>query len=294
MNFFQRTYSEYALLEGQSSGQLSAFLESKEAALRQAEVQYRYDFELGHSLEAILFDKSRQTDTFMQAYFVADLKQPPDDLIKWILTGEDLSDRYVRNKDGTLNKTYATRHEWLDLCKINPDRIPIALEDHRMLLKMAENILKIELDLPGFGQITVWEMLKHPCANWQYKRQWNVSGIRKKALIDLYFKPDNEVYLFDFKSTASLAKFESGLAHSGWVQALHYEEGAGAYFPMIFLVAEKTDDALARAFDIDIESREKRLRSIYDQKCREYAEWESQGKPVTGWLPKKTIRIFVR
>jgi len=293
MNFFQRAYNEYSLLEGQNSGQLTAYMKSPEAAIRQAEAQYRNDFEIGHALEAILFDKTRQTDTFSQAYFVADLKQPPDDLIKWVLTGENWSSRYVRNKDGSLNKTYATRHEWLDRCALNPGKIPLALEDHRMLLRMSENILKIELDLPGFGILTVREMLKHPCANWQQAKQWNMAGIRKKALADVCFKPGNNVYLFDFKSTASLSKFESDLNSSGWVQDLHYGEGFGAYYPMIFLVAEKTEDALARPFDIDIESRE-RLRGVYERLCREYAEWVSQGKPVRGWLPKKTIRIFVR
>lgn len=304
MNFFQGAYSRYDAEEGLASGQIAAYSESPEAALRRLQKQYRYDFELGHVFEPILYDRARGADTFKQSYFVADLKAPPDELFEWIANGEDFDEktsvRYIHNK-GTndLNKTYATRHEWLKRCSKNPGKLPIAQLDYEMLCRMADNLLKIVLYLPGVGEICVSDLLKESSAMWQYPLYWERAGIKKKALADIYFRYGDEVYVFDFKTTASFSRFESSLSYRygqlgpGLVQDLHYAEGAETWHPVIFLVAEKTEDGLARAYEVEVASRY-RLIPKYEDTCKRCAEWIAGGRPVKGWLDKKTIQIFVK
>jgi len=115
-----------------------------------------YDCQLGNALEKILMNELTMMGSsytigtklsFNKHFFVADMHvRPKDEIIQWILDGEDLSKKYIQNKDGSMNKKHASFHKFLDLCSVKKGRIPIIESDYEKMVKLVHALFDMEVN----------------------------------------------------------------------------------------------------------------------------------------------------
>lgn len=246
-------------------------------------------FEFGKAFELLLFDKVKNTAELYERFFTFEHNSSmPEILPQWIEAKEDLTKKYKLNKDGSKNKTAKNLHTWLDVCLVNPGKIPISTAEYDALNFMADNMLKMVV----YGQ-TLEDLLKEAVFN--VPIFWIEDGVEKKALLDCAVMTENAVYPFDFKTTADLGRFIWSVKNYYWIQAIHYEKGVTAKMapsnPMVFLAASKQPPYLAQPFMLDEWSR-KYANLAYLKLVNDFTAWVEAGRRPVGFKPMKKVKVY--
>lgn len=282
------TPREYHRIKAINSTHLAEFAESPDHALMR--IKAKQVFTLGHAFEDIVFWKvSGDRSRFDARFFTANLGTPPDKIVQAIESGADLSSLEVLTVKGERNGRNATLHSWIDACQEHHGLKPLSLDEFNVLNRMAENLVRMDLDGPCGDIIGACE--------WQVPITWERRGIKKKALIDLVLRVGDETCIYDLKAYASLSMFRQTLKSKAWVQSLHYTEGANAVWggtvhPMVFLVAEKAEPYLAQPFRVhpdSMESAEMRYLSL----CDDFMAWDYAGRPARGYKFLEEVKLWL-
>jgi len=78
-------------------------------------IKYKSYFEYGIQMETMIQDAVSGSKEFEKRFYFTELiNKMPDDLIKWIDSGDDLTEYYEYTKAGKLSGTYKGRHAYLD------------------------------------------------------------------------------------------------------------------------------------------------------------------------------------
>jgi len=253
-------------------------------------------FEYGKAFETMLQDAVKSTNEFEKRFFRSTVSgKMPDDLIKWIDTGDDLENRIVLKKDGTRNMQKKTLHAFLDEAMAHPGQIPLPSNDFAMLKQHTDRMLNMHYRDARVGDILA-------AGQWQVPIIWidEDSGLAKKALVDCLVDLGGDFLPVDIKTTAGFGAFRGMLRGKYWIQDIWYCEGVaatkGPTMPMVFFVASKEVPYLCQPWTIDYS--DPGLRDIAIEDCRalclSYQAWADAGKPSKGWLPEQSIKYYSR
>lgn len=255
--------------------------------------EFKSYFEYGKMFETLLQDTVKGTDDFSQRFFFSNASgQMPDKLIEWIDTGEQLSDKYKLNKNGSRSKSSRTLHGFLDEAQGNPGKIPVSQQDAELLKMHVERMIKM-----SYLNVRVGDLLAK--AEWQVPIIWldEYDGLQKKALLDCIVDLGGEYLVLDIKTAASFIRFSMMLRKKYWIQDIHYIEGVnqfiGPSMQMIFLVASKEAPFLCQPWSLDYGDMDWRINAIeeYRELCESFAAWD--GNP-RGWLPMGTQKLYLQ
>jgi hypothetical protein len=219
----------------------------------------------------------------------------PDDLIRWIDNGDDLTEYYVYTKGGDLSKTYKTRHAYLDEAIKNPGKIPVSKQDGELLKRHTENMLKMQ-----YLDASVEDILSSS-AHWQVPIVFtDYDGLKKKALVDCLVDLGGEYLLIDIKTAAGFKKFGNMLRDRYWIQDILYTNAVniemGDCNGMVFFVASKEAPFLCSPFAIDYGGIDYRSAAIieFNELCEAYQKWDKAGRHSKGWLPLQTVKHYFK
>jgi len=296
---------EYFMTDALSSTKLADFYIAPDIVLMEREEKPYFDE--GRAFEMMVEDRAKGTSLFKDNFFVAEIEVAmPKELPQWIADGT-LELQYVTTKSGDLNKTYATRHAWLDVCLANPNKKPISEITYNQLRIMRDNLWKAEARILNhatgqYFNIKVGKLLEN--GSFQVPYFWQADGHKKKALYDVIsfveFGGSLQAIHIDLKKTANLSQFKSMFRTKYWVQDRHYSEGISKlaediniYFEpyMLFFVASMEKPYLAQVFRMDDESAEY-ADQVYTSLCHDFAEWKQQGMQPRGWIEQKNLKIY--
>ena len=282
---------KYISASGISSTELQRFLTHGRNVFPKIETSY--DMMLGHAFEAYL------RGDFSERFFVTDFDTswPSKLRVSDIMGGKIPEKIFCKpDKEGNrkLNKKYANLHMWIDACEEYPGRFPVAQSDYDTIIACADSLKLI----PVTDFMRIGDMLDF--SEWSKEVYWDsVSGseiCKKKALYDLKFRADGIYYVCDIKLYSSFQSFRSWLKGGGWIQQIHYSEGAMAEFSadyddirFIFLVGSKTEKI---AHLIEIERPLDHLWEKYQMVCDDLTDWDSAGRPVAGY-GVETVKVWV-
>jgi hypothetical protein len=291
------TEAEYREHRALSSTNLASYwhggMYSPDHALQKFE--YKSYFEYGKMFETLLQDTVKGTHDFLDRFFISGVQgSRPDNLIKWIEDGEDLTKRIVYNKDGvTRSGTKKTLHAYIDECMDNPGLIPVSKEEYDMLMMHVD-------------RMCVMPYLDVPCGDLLAKAEWQVGikwtddfGLRKKALLDAIVDLGGEYLTIDIKTNQDERNFGYMLKDKYWIQDCHYIEGVnaeiGASMQMLFLVAYKTAPHLCQPVSVDYGDVDWRINAMteYQELCQSYLTWLNDGRQSRGWLPMRTHKLWL-
>ena len=280
---------QYRKAPGLNYSNLSRFNQSQDHCLMPFE--HKSYFEFGHQFEQLLQDACIGTATFADRFFVSEIDGTlPDDLIKMIDMGWDLTLEYKYNKDGSRSKTCKKKHAFLDAALEHPGMIPVSKTDNEMLKVMIENMMNM-----NYLDMSVGELLSK--AQWQVPVYWeDDEWHKKKCLVDCLVEIDGTNYPLDVKTAAGFNRFYGNLQHGYWIQALHYAEGVKSLGkpikPMTFLVASKEAPYLSKPIQIDWNDYNLALNK-YKGLCNRYARWQQDGSKPKGFLPLERKKIYI-
>lgn len=288
--------NDYFQQPGLSSGQIQKFMVSPAHAKQPVEPMAV--FGVGHYFEELIEDSVTGSTHCRDKYMVCDITGTINaEILSAIERGatvEELNamEKLTQKKERSL--THKNYHAWLDMAIMRAEngwkKTMISEIDVNICKKMFRNFQ----DLKMFG-IKIMDLLSSNKARWQWPVYWD----GKKALFDcILVDIQGHVVPIDFKTTASLSQFAHELRAAKWVQSVHYEEGAAAEWrlpvlPMQFLVSSKSkqDLYLAQNMTIDEKSYDG-LREKYQRLCYDYVQWETSGKPISGALDDRKIKIW--
>lgn len=279
---------EYRAWPGISYSRLAAFNESQDHAL--VEVPAKSFFEFGNAFELIIEDKAKGTNKFSGIFFICNAPGTmPADLAEWIKSGEDLNSKYRLTNSGERNKQSKRLHAWLDECQANPGKMPMGKDEVEMLKIMTDNFMKMEV----FGH-PLSDIL--PSADFQVPIVWYHGKMRKKALIDCMVEVGQNLFAFDIKTAADMKRFGWMFKDKYWIQEVHYSAGLRSIFPdheidWLFLVSSKQNPYISQSFCLDGRSREN-AEDVYSALCKNFDEWNSDGRPPKGWLGLEEIKVW--
>lgn len=297
------TEQEYRKHKALSSTQLASYwhdgIYSPDHALMKFE--YKSYFEYGKMFETLLQDTVKGTNDFLERFFISNVQgNRPNDLIKWIESGEDLTKRIVYNKDGkTRSGSKRTVHAFIDECIENPGLIPVSVEEYKMLMMHVDRMCEMPYLTVKCGDLLAK-------GEWQVGIKWQgeYDGLEKKALLDVVTQLDGLTIRIDIKTSADERNFGYRLKDHYWIQDAHYSEGADQCFDpaphdqmgILFLVAFKQDPFICQPWSVVHESIDQRLLMLneYRELCESYSEWEKKGKPPRGWLPMKRQKVYLQ
>lgn len=275
---------EYRKEPGLNYSSLAQFAISQDHALMATEPKSH--FEHGKMFEMLLQDVCKDTSLFNDKYFKCGVSgSMPDDLISKIESGYDLKEDIVYTQKGDRNKTYKTKHAYIDACLENSGKYPVGVSDIEMITKMAINTQKAEID-----GVNICDMLKE--SEWQVPIFWSSNGIKKKALVDALYSVDGVNIGFDIKTAANMSQFYGMARKKYYIQDVHYSEGIksekGSCDAFYFVVAYKEKPYLCVPYQMSYEND---THIYYDELCNQYVEWVKAGKPSKGYLDVRTINI---
>ena len=287
------TEKQYRAAPGLNYSNLSRFNQSQDHCLMAFEHKSYYEY--GKMFETLLQDACTGTATFAERFFISEVDGIlPDDLIKMIDMGWDLTLEYKYNKDGSRSKTCKKKHAFLDAALEHPGMIPVSKTDDEVLRVMLENMMNME-----YLDMTVGELLSK--AQWQKSIYWEDDDwIKKKCLVDCLVEIDGTYHPLDIKTAANFPRFYGNLSHGYWIQALHYAEGVQSLGkptkptkPMTFLVASKEAPYLSKPIMIDWGDKYNEAVNKYRGICSRYARWLESGSKSKGFLPLERKRIYI-
>lgn len=248
-------------------------------------------FETGKAFEMILQDVVTGSTLFRDRYYVVNVPEVPDKILKWLESGEDLKDKYILKKDGDRNNRYKSLHAMLDLCHQIPlGKIPFTQFDFDNICCMVDNMLNMRVYGYNFK-----ELLQKTGAQFQTPVFWiDEFGIQKKALLDIMIPTDEKTYCIDIKTAATKANFMKFFRNKYWVQDIHYTEGIVSAIsdslPMLFLVAYN-DTQLVQPIKTDKDSR---LHAVekYKTLVSDFIKWEESGSEIVSELDFERIKLY--
>lgn len=291
----QMTETEYRAYPALSSSNLSAFynkgIYSPDHALMK--IEFKSYFEYGHQLETMLRDAVKGTYTFHERFYLSQVDgKMPDEMIGWIDNQEDLSSKYVHNKDGSLSGTHKVKHAFLDEAIHNPGKIPVSKSDGELLKRHTENMLKME-----YLGAKVGDILSR--AEWQVPIIFtDYDGLEKKALVDFMVDLGGEYLLGDIKTAASFQKFTHMVRDRYFIQDLLYTNSInvarGMCNGMVFFVASKEAPFLCQPFTIDYGGTDFKAAALEEfySLCAAYKQWSDNGRYPRGYLPLDIIKRY--
>jgi len=281
---------EYFKKTGLNYSTLADFHRSQDHALKPHEPKSY--FEIGTALETTLQDVAQGTSLYFDRYFNSDSPGSiPEKIVGWIDAGEDLTEKYQYNKDGSKSKKYSRIHSWLDDCLKHPGKIPMGVADQDLIGRMLNSLLKLEIEGVPFAEVL-------PDCMFQVPLYWTMQGVEKKALLDIVYQTADQTYIWDLKTTANFKQFKSMFFNRYWVQFVHYTEGARMFFqgvrPMNFIVASKAEDDLfyAKEYERDVGGDGEKFNAHYEdyqELVKNYVKWVEAGKPIKGFMDKEII-----
>jgi len=294
------TEEEYRKYPALSSSKLAQYyhdgIYSPDHALMKLE--FKSYFEFGNMFETLLQDTVKGTHDFDDRFFISGVSGAiPDKLIQWIDTKEDLESHIKLNKDGSRSKTAKTMHSFIDSCLDNPGMIPVSVEDYDLLMMLVERMC--EMSYPC-TDTKIGDLLSK--AEWQVGIKWNddITGLKKKALIDCIIDLGGVFLLIDIKTAADEKRFGYRLSDHYFIQDLHYTEGveqiigplAHEMMQMLFLVAFKAKPYVCQPWTVEYGDMDWKIKALqeYEELCRSYAKWD--GNP-RGWLPMKSKKLYL-
>ena len=300
--------AEYRAWPAINYSSLADFNESQDHAL--LEKPTRSYFEEGKAFELLIEDRAKGTEKFAERFFLANAPgDMPKDLSGWIENKEDLNSKYKWNKpdkktgEVRLSLTHETKHKWLDECQVNPGKMPMGTDQMAMLVKMADNFMRMQPFTDRDTESTLAEIL--PLAFFQIPIVWYTrsrpgkSKNRKKALIDCLVETNTTIYAFDIKTAADMKRFFWMLRDKYWIQQVHYMEGLKAIFPgkeivWRFLVSAKEKPYISQPFCVDPICLERYAVDAYFYLCERYQDWIDEGRPPKGWKELENVEVFFK
>jgi hypothetical protein len=253
----------------------------------------------GKCFEGMLRDRFDKSYSLSAHYYETD-DNLPKRVTDMILSGatDDLSDLVRYKKDGEVYSADENLLEQIQKYQKMKGAFPILNSDWQLFEKLVQRMLELEV-----MNLKVKDFLD--CALFDVCYVWDVSGIRKKCIFDILSVVEQDgqkvVVGFDLKLSRSVSGFAQDYRTRYWIQERHYSEAIGQYakelgpdvadIPMLIFLAGYKDIEVVQEVSIDLDNLDL-ATDKYQELCYEYDQWATEGKPVSGHLDKKFLRIY--
>jgi len=292
-----KKYSDYTSweyfnkIEALSNSKLKEFIKGPEYV--GLGMKSKIEFLIGHAVEDLLYQKVFNDGRFDAKFFVDQSGYSRPSNWEEIFESKKKEQFLKTNKDGSTSKH--STNDWIKLAIENSGKIPIKKEELEIIQGMVESLLKLDIKFihedKQHGGIKYADLIAKSIVEeiivWE-----DDDGLLKKCMIDLIVDPGiGALFLTDLKTfrenPKSFGKQANNLRYD--IQAVHYREGAKAKYGgdvtiMHFIVVEKTFPFVSGICTFKDEENYENSEEFYEWECKDYKEWEDNGKPLKGQL----------
>jgi hypothetical protein len=256
-------------------------------------IEPKYDFELGKCFEGVI--RAKYDKEYTLPYYPQ--KNANKRLSDAILNDIDLDTLVRLKKDGTPYSGDEALSDQIELHKsMEAGMFPIDQDDWDMI----DDIASATLEMPCLEGITVAEFVER--ADFDVAIETETDKGILDVISTLEDVDGNPIAVaFDFKLYANQAAFLRMFREKLWIQERHYMrllkdyckvKGSVPYPNLVFLAGYK-DTKLAQYLPLeDSQENYDRANEKYEILREEYDKWIIDGKPYTGYLKPRFLKVY--